>query len=329
MKSALSPRAAANRSFAVKFVALLACALAALPGAIHAQCRLQRGAILPLTWANDRIFVPVTMNNVTGNFMVDTGAAVTTLGSDFAARAHIGLDSHAGQRFTVGAGGKRTLDLWNGHVRMTKVGAMAFGDWEYLVLSEPLDAQNKVDGLLGADFLHYFDIDIDLPGHTMTVWRLYDCKNIHPEWRGDYDAMDLKPTKGGALGLTIGVDNAFLDMLLDTGGNLLLSRNAARKAGATDAALQADRALAARGIGGAFGIAEHRFNTVLIGSGEYDHLKVPVQADDHADSYADIFAGRDGLIGLSDLHADRIWISYTTNTLFTQTAKQAASPAPK
>lgn len=300
------------------------CLLAALllpASAAQAACRLERQTVVPITWRHNRVHVPVTINGATGDFVLDTGAADTTLSGAFAARASVGMDRHAGRGYLIGAGGKQSLPLWNGHARMTKVGDIAFPDWEYPVAAGVLPGD--YDGLLGADFLHYFDVDLDLQAGSITLWRLFNCRDIHPEWHGDYDAIELKPTKSHFLTMTIWLDNAFLDVLLDSGAGMVLSWDAARRAGASAEALQADQAAKGRGVGGDFAIAGHKFNTLLVGSNRYDNKRIAVDAQPSGNTYGDTYAGRDGLMGLAALNAPRIWISYTTNTLFLQTQAQA------
>ena len=80
------------------------------------------------------------------------------------------------------------------HARHIQIGGISFQDWEFPVVNERLPSASPIDGLLGADFLHYFDIDIDLQGHTLTLWRLTGCSDIHPEWKGEYDAIPLTHT---------------------------------------------------------------------------------------------------------------------------------------
>ncbi|HTZ70862.1 MAG TPA: retropepsin-like aspartic protease [Acetobacteraceae bacterium] len=276
---------------------------------------------MPMTVTQGRLYVPVTMNDVDGSFMLDTGAEFTLLGPDFAARAHAGIDVKAGRdngRLQIsGAGGRGTVTLNEAHVRETKIGGIAFPDWEYPVL--PPSAASVMpggrDGLLGMDFLHYFDLDLDFKAGTLKLWRLSGCTDIHPTWQGDYDSIPLKHTGHQGVTMPIFIDNAFLDVQFDTGaGSLLLSRDAAAAAGVTDAMLAADPPANNAGIGGGFPAVMHQFQLLLIGSRQFHKPVITVETERHRTGYGD------GLLGLRFLQPTKIWLSYATNTLFMQYA---------
>jgi predicted aspartyl protease len=291
----------------------------------QATCTLGRVATAPLAVIGGRAIIDMSMNEHPGKFEIDTGAQQTILQSAYALASHVGLDRHAGQLSLVGAGGEQSLPIWRAHVRQTEIGELKFSDWEYPVLTQPLPSPIPIDGLLGTDFLHYFDLELDAPAGKVTLWRLSGCKDIEPPWHGTHDAIDLKPTKGSQMSMPIWIDNAFLDVILDTGaGGLLLTRDAANRAGATDAQLANDRAAHGAGVGGGFTASRHAFKTLLIGSAEYDAPVINVD-DNTVRANGDAYSGRDGILGLGYFKADKIWISFTTHTLFLQSAEQAAS----
>jgi predicted aspartyl protease len=278
---------------------------------------------VPLTMTDGYAIIDMSMNEHPGKFEVDTGAQATVLQSAYALASHVGLDRHAGESTLVGAGGEQTLPIWHAHVRQTEIGELKFSDWEFPVLTQKLPSPSPIDGLLGTDFLHYFDIELDIPAGKMSLWRLSGCTDIEPPWHGTHDAIDLKPTKGSQVSMPIWIDNAFLDVILDTGaGGLLLTRDAANRAGATDAQLASDKAAQASGVGGGFTATRHTFKTLLIGSAEYDAPNIEVDANFNR-ANGEAYSGRDGILGLGYFKADRIWISFTTHTLFLQTAEQA------
>jgi predicted aspartyl protease len=255
------------------------------------------------------------MNETSGLFLVDTGSQVTLLTSAFAARAHVGLDSHAGQLTISGIGGRETLPVNQAHARRINVGKIAFNDWEFAVVPPQAGGLGKTehDGILGMDFLHYFDIDMDLAAGTLTLWRLAGCKDLHPEWKGDYDAIPLKHTPSQSVTIPIFVDNAFFDVMFDTGAPAAwLTHDAAARAGATDAMLAKDPEAEAGGIGGRVPSVLHRFQLLLVGSGQFPNATIVVEREATRSFYAD------GMVGWRFLNARKIWISYATDTLFVQ-----------
>jgi predicted aspartyl protease len=262
------------------------------------------------------------MNEATALFLIDTGSAETIVNAPFAAEAGAGMDRRAGERIYRGAGGKETLPFFSGHVRMTHIGDIHFQDWEYGIvdLSGVGPRDIKFGGILGVDFMHFFDVEIDHQAKTVSIYRLSGCPEVHPQsWSGDYAAIPLKHTPSHNLTLPVFLDNADLDMEFDTGaGGFLLSRDAAAKAGVTAAALAQDEALHhAEGIGGQFAAVRHHFNLLLIGKGVYPNPYLAVENE------ASVRGETDGLVGLPAFEAQRVWISFTTNTLFVQGAPEA------
>lgn len=283
----------------------------------HASCTLTRETTLPLTIEHTRLYVPVSMNGTQGLFTVDTGAAVTLLTGAYASAAHVGLDRHAGQVVISGAGGRETLPVNQAHVRQTRIGTITFPDWEYSVVPPEAGGLGRTEreGILGVDFLHYFDLDFDFQANTLTLWRQAGCTDIHPEWKGDYDSIPLKHTASQSVTIPIFIDNAFFDVELDSGSpGLLLTKSAALRAGVTDAALAQDIESQSTGIGGHFPAVRHRFGLLLVGSGQFRNPLITVETESHRTSYAD------GLMGLRYLQPHKVWLSYATNTLFVQSA---------
>jgi hypothetical protein len=240
---------------------------------------------------------------------------MTLLTGDFAGRAHVGLDHNAGRAILTGAGDKQTLPVNYAHARRTDVGTISFPDWEYIVLPQAAGGAGKTerDGILGMDFLHYFDIDIDFQANSVSLWRLSGCQDIHPEWKGDYDAIPLKHTAHQSVTMPIFLDNAFLDVTFDTGaGGFLLTREAAARAGVTDAMLAGDKHPDLQGLAGGFSSVLHRFGLLLVGSAQFKNPVIAVETEGRHTVFGD------GLLGLRYLKPHKVWLSYATNTLFVQ-----------
>jgi predicted aspartyl protease len=294
-------------------------------GSALAECRAEHETDVPITVANGYVFVPVTMNGETGRFLLDTGSAETFMDTGFAAKSGAGMDRHAGQFEYGGAGNKHTLPVFHGHIRITEVGKIRFQDWEYGImdLSWMVDDGVHPDGILGMDFLHYFEAEVDFHAKTLTLYRLFSCGDIAPPWKKDFDAIPLQHTPNHNVTIPVFVDNALLNLEFDTGagGGVLLTRDAAAKAGVDAAGIAKDIATRGTGIGGGFNVAHHRFGMFLVGSAVYKDrmLEIENERTEHGES--------DGLIGLAPLNAERVWLSFSTNTLFVQRASQV-KPGP-
>lgn len=306
---------------------LLAVLLAAAPFGAQAGCRIQAITRVPLSFEHGRAVVSMAINETPGQFILDTGAATTMLAASYVRRSHAGIDSHPGQYVYTGAGNKDALPAFNVHARHIQIGDISFQDWEFGALPGELSEDGSVSGLLGRDFMHYFDMELDFPAGKMTVWRLYDCKDVAPPWKGDYDTIPMTKIKDTALTVPIWIDNAFLDVIFDTGGSLLLTHAAALRAGATNAQLARDEQAEGRGIGGDFSSARHQFGMLLVGRGQFKSPEIPVDPLPVSTIGAYAYSGTDGLIGLEHFRGDRLWISFGTSALFVQSPAQAEAQA--
>jgi predicted aspartyl protease len=107
--------------------------------------------------------------------------------------------------------------------------------------------------------------------------------------------------------------------VLDTGaGGLVIDRETAMKAGATEDQLAHDPVSGGIGIGGPAGGRRHVFKMLLVGKDVYHD--VPAFVTDTTDDAGHLHA----LIGMASLNNHRVWFSYGTETLFLQSL--AAAP---
>ena len=298
------------------FYAVCLLLTSALPAA--ATCTIGKLTTVPATLIGTKVYLPITMNETTGLFLLDTGAGETLVNAAFASEAGANMDRHAGQYVYSGAGNKQTLPVFKGHIRLTHIGDIRYQDWEYGIvdLGGVAPDGQPLGGILGMDFMHYFDVEVDFVAKTVSFYRLTDCTTMHPPaWSADYDAIPLKHTPDHNLTLPVFLDNADLDMEFDTGaGTVLVARDAAEKAGVNEAALSRDRASQGRGVAGNFSVARHHFKLLLIGGGVYPDVDLAVENEQSRRGETD------GLVGLAAFKAQRVWISFTTSTLFVQGA---------
>jgi predicted aspartyl protease len=279
---------------------------------------------LQLTIDGPRIYVPVTINDTQGEMQIDTGSAVgTIIDTPFAEKAGVGRDASGASMDIIGVNGKTLSSSVLGHVRKLLLGDIPAQDWEFPIMDigDTLPDKTRSAGILGGDLLSYFDIEIDIPAGIVRLWRPQGCDQIDPSgWKGDFDAIPMQResstdlTGGKAISIPIWLDGAFLRATVDTGsdGVLLLSREAALKAGVTAEELSHDPVSKTFGLTGSVDIRFHAFHDFLVGSEEFHNVTIPVQDRINRDG------GDDALLGMGFLGKHRIWISYKTGTLFLQ-----------
>ena len=175
------------------------------------------------------------------------------------------------------------------------------------------DDATPVGGLIGADILSHFDLDLDVPHRRLGLWQVSGCSDIKPDWTGPTGSVPVEIQASRHVSVPVKADGTTMYLLLDTGSpGLILSTRAAARAGATPEILDESRSVSGRGMN------ERRFSGWL-------HIiaRLEVAGEVFGDARAAVVNnGRaqsgDGLLGLAFLKRGRVWISYATGRLFVQ-----------
>jgi predicted aspartyl protease len=172
------------------------------------------------------------------------------------------------------------------------------------VLSAP------IDGLLGADALSDFDIDLDLPRHRMAFYDKQSCPDGTPEWAGGNTGISTGRSPSGHLFFPVQLDGHRIVAIIDTGAQLsTLSLATARALGVTQATLSRDRSMITHGAAGEqLNSHVHQFARLEVGTEiirDPELVVVDVKLRD-----ADI------VLGFDFLSSRRLWLSYESLRLF-------------
>ena len=306
------PRRLACRSLGLlaALFALAACAAStpAAPTPLTLACRPPRRVELALRDVRNFLLVRATLDGKPATLLVDTGAETSTLTPHAVALLHLRRDpAHgrtiAGVAGTVRADIVRLRDLALAGVVVARALDVAIGDLPSLDGLDP-----PVAGLLGADVLARFEVDLDLPAARMALYAPGGCAGYLP-WPGAA-AVPLQKTRSGLAFLDAEVDGSRVRALLDTGARTsLLTREAARGLGVTATMLAGDEARGGSGVGPAsLTLRRHRFATFGL-PGTLEH-NVTVNVADLR------LPGIDMLLGADFLGRREVWISYATGRLF-------------
>jgi hypothetical protein len=288
---------------------LLLITLAGCDMAPEIDCDLLKITEMPLEVEDHLLVVPVGINGHWVRLIVDTGAERTTISQ--AAADHLGLphDPRYVNR-SVGIGGTTTttdvtvdrLVLGTVHFPVSRIGVGTFR----LQTARGLDA----DGLLGADILLAFDMDIDVAGGKLTLYRSRICPHPKPPW--PVPAIEIAGVRDrkDRLLLPFKLDNVPGMAILDTGaqGNVL-GVEMARRMGLTEQAMADDPPVRQRGTGPSETIARlHRFKLLLIGPVA---VEAPVLTVLNTD-----FGIGDAIISEEFLEGRRLWLSFRNRQVF-------------
>ncbi len=302
-------------------VGLALCAVVAAGPASAQACLRRELAEAPLRDDDGFISIPVAINGQAASLLVDTGSDTGLLTQ--AAAAGLGLDRDPDRHTLLrGTGG---IGRWVPNVLLPSlaVGGMRLDGGSVPV--GPLPAMPVVDppvaGLLGADVLSRFDLEIDLPHRRIGFWRVRmestACASP-PGWDGAFQAIALR-RDGNRLELEARLDGQPVSVLVDTGArSRILSTKAAHRLGVDDDRLGADPGGVNAGID--LHPSEyhwHRFRQLVIGT---ETIPGPVL------TVAPLAEPVDLLLGADWFAAREVWISYATNTLFVRTATPQRRP---
>lgn len=293
----------------LRFAILPLLLLARCASAPGIDCDATVVARIPLHVEDRLLVVPAGINGKLVHLIVDTGAERTTI-SDAAAN-RLGLQHDA--RFITrssGVGGAssaadvRIEELVMGHQRFP-VDRIAVGAFK-LQNARGLDA----DGLLGGDVLLAFDMDIDVPDGTLTLYRRRLCPGFRPPWPETPVEIPGVRTRRTRLQVPFALDGADGMAILDTGaqGNVV-GADMARQLRLTEQSMAADPQVRQVGVGPGVAYARlHRFQSLRIGPTSFSSPTMPVLLSE---------AGiGDMLIGEDFLEGRRVWLSFNPPQVF-------------
>jgi predicted aspartyl protease len=279
--------------------------------AVGAGCGTNRiGETTVATLQNTPIVISLA-NGKPATLLLDTGAVSTILTPAAAQRIGAQPPRIEFQRQVGGFGGG-TLRTNEVELRSFSVGGAEIPWRRVLVASvnTPSTFLGPLDGVLGADVLSSFDVDLDLPHHRMVFYRRQSCPHAAPVWSEPYATITTGRSRSDHLFFAVQLDGHRVDALFDSGAQLsALSIGAARALGVTEAALAHDRAITMRGVAAEqVGAHFHRFSELEIAGEVVRHPEFVVTDVKLSDA--------DLVLGINFLISRRIWLSYGSQQIF-------------
>ena len=212
-------------------LALTAPALLLLGGCGGPACRMVLATEVRLIMLADdpRVEVPVTIDTHKAQLLLDTGSDTTVL-TDASYGRLSALEHAEHERSVSGIGGVQLVAgtaLW----RFT-LGVLA-NELSIVVIDHSiLPPIPPTDGLLGMDATEGYDVDLDLPGGTLGLYRpAGDCREPHTVLDGETRAIALLPRAGttGKPRFAVTVNDRALVAEIDTGAptTVVFARGAA------------------------------------------------------------------------------------------------------
>ena len=292
------------------------CPLCLHPSIVRAACVTDSQAAIPLRVIGGAIIAPVEVNGQPASFILDTGAERSVVTQAAVTRLGIARDEWVGTTMR-GVGGierrpnanPRSLSL--GGVPLVRHTLNQDTSLTVGVLPRTRAGDLVIDGLLGRDFLSRFDLDLDVPGRGLTLYRVTGCSGRFLPWNAEYAAVPIVMPAAQAIIVPVVLDGQVLRALLDTGASAsMVAAPGIFRLGLTPDALAGDPADQISGLGPRMlTVHRHRFRSMQVGGqiiNDPDLWVEPVRIG----PIVDMLLGADWLAGR------RVWISFATRQLF-------------
>jgi predicted aspartyl protease len=283
------------RSFFAALIAL------SLPIAAKAGC--ERDLDVPVMMTDGLPLVRVSVKNKEAVLILDTGAESTVLSTPAVDRLELPRNMVYPRRMRGLGGGVvggtvELPDLTINRVRVPNVGALVGG------IDLPRVGAIVPDGLLGADILSDFDLDLDYPHGLVRL----SCHAGAPSWTPPYAPIEANRSLHRRLFFRVILDDKSLAAIIDTGAQHSVVDNRAALAAAMDPqALSREPAKTVRGITSGAGsqARSYRFRELVIGQQRISTPTLLVTTLGLQDA--------DLILGIDFLRTHRVWLSYSSH----------------
>jgi hypothetical protein len=302
-----------TRAMLILLVLLGVAGCASDPGARRADgtCPLIPLADIPLEVRGNLLFIQAKIDDEPVTMLVDTGAERTLLTEAAVDRLNLPRDfKHATRTFGIGS----PTAAWDARLPTGIVlGSTHFPVDVVTVGHFGIDqvAGGSADGLLGADILLAFDVDLNLPAHRVTFYRARrECPDATPPWNEPYVDVAGVSTRRDRLLVPFELEGVAGVGVLDTGAQFSsISKGMAQRIGLADDAMATDRTIMAHGAApDQVEVRVHRFREFRVGPAVMQRPALPVVPT--------VGGMGDGLVGADFLRGRRTWLSFATQRMF-------------
>jgi hypothetical protein len=182
-------------------------------------------------------------------------------------------------------------------------------------------AGEQVAGLLGADRLSSFDIELDIPDGKLTLWNVSHCAGNFVPLKLPHYVVPLERHSPNRMVAKVEVNAHPVEALVDWGArSTTITEPVAQGVGVTPGVLASDRSGTNWGIDQTQNIVRmHKFGELKVGGETFHNIGLPV---------ADLrLRGVGILLGADYARTRRVRLSYATRQMFIVPPKFAKPPA--
>ena len=262
--------------------------------------------------------VTVEINDWPVKLILDTGAQSTMISAGVAAR--IQLRRAAQPSGTMhGLGG--SAPSWAARARSFQFGGVALREHPLRIAQVQMARPGRVapDGLLGADILSRYDLDLDFGNNQITLHRARNCPDGGPGWDFPYLSLTMITAQPGRIMVPVELDGVPFGAVIDTGAEMTaIARSIALRTGLREAELDNGQAVRITGASDAQVTGRrHQFRTIRIGrmvSNAPVLVVVPLPQN-----------VANGILGMDFLRGRRVWVSYASQRVYVGLAPVAVA----
>jgi predicted aspartyl protease len=206
----------------------------ALAPATFAACKIRQVGEIPVRVDGNRVLIDAQINGMDAKVMVDTGAAMTFLWQDAAARLGLALETTSGTRLFGVGGEARLLGTMVQHFQMGSF----IGKQMHLAVVGTREGERRPasDMVLGDDFFSHFSTEFDLAHGVIRLLLTDGCKTEQlPYWASAYSLAELERLNPDhpRIQATVLVNGKRVTAILDSGAHTsIIARQTAESIGA-------------------------------------------------------------------------------------------------
>jgi predicted aspartyl protease len=271
-------------------------------------CTVQHVAEIPVTLSGGQLTVPAMIDDKPVTMLLDTAADQTMVTPTAVSALQLETDPHRHYQ-SSGVGGLS----FGPEVRVRSFSSGGQEMWDQHFPVTQLSPGRSESGLVGADWLSRFEVEIDVPQHRIALYQEQRCNGRYIPWQEPYsDFQHARLPDSSFFGVPIQIQGQPVTLLLDSGGDVaVLSESAAGRLGVDAAALTGALANSGFGINQLSSTGHwHVFSDVVIGPEKFRRMLISVDPIR--------LSGADGLLGNDFLRSHRVWLSYATGQVFIQ-----------
>jgi predicted aspartyl protease len=165
-------------------------------------------------------FVLAGLNTTPAAMLVDTGAETTLISQQIAGEA--GLSKKIFDQPVVASSDDGELPAYITTVPQLVLGNAVAKDAKIVAFVKPTSAwafgtKSAIDGSLGNDIWQNYDVDLNFPARTMTLYNKISCVALPLSWSGKITAVAVTIDYYGEVFVPVTIDGHRLMAMLDTG----------------------------------------------------------------------------------------------------------------